>query len=81
MSEKQQQTSVRMREKMQNRYGDDLHHKHNKCHSSYRLHCRSHPAHLFMELNENKGLNESTGLLRMIKLRKIRKRLDKGHIH
>ena len=46
MSEKQQHTTASMREKMLSRYGDSLHHKHNKFHHSYRLHCRLSTAEL-----------------------------------
>lgn len=80
MSEKQQGTSNNMREKMMNRYGDDFHHKHNKDHNSYRQHCRSHPARMINHRIEE-PTNGATGQLRAIKLRKIRKRLDKGRFH
>lgn len=81
MSEKQQHTAARMREQMENRYGDGLHHKHNKLHNSYRLHCRSHPTQLNNNNDQEKSINGSTGLLHEMKLRKIRKRLDKGRFH
>lgn len=81
MSEKQQHTVASMRAKMLQRYGDDLHHKHNKFHQHYRLHCRSHPIHFNNNFGQEKDINCSTGNLRAIKLRKIRKRLDKGRIH
>ncbi|MBA3536733.1 MAG: hypothetical protein H0T84_09010 [Tatlockia sp.] len=81
MSEKHQRTAASMREKMLNRYGDELHHKHDKNHISYRKHCRSHPAQLLNRPVNEENINESTGSLRAIKLRKIRKRLDKGRIH
>lgn len=79
MSERQQRTAASMREKMLQRYGDGLHHKHDKNHVPYRKHCRSHP----VQINgiEELDINQSTGLLREIKLRKIRKRLDKGRFH
>lgn len=80
MSEKQQGTAQSMRVKMLNRYSDGLHHKHDKNHSPYRQHCRSHP----VQHNNGYDLDEenaSTGMVRAIKLRKIRKRLDKGRIH
>ncbi|MFA5959645.1 MAG: hypothetical protein WC785_03945 [Tatlockia sp.] len=80
MSEKQQHTAASMREKMSHRYDDGLHHKHDKNHIPYRHHCRSHPAN---GLNNKQELdsNGSTGILREFKLRKIRKRLDKGRFH
>lgn len=84
MSEKQQRTAASMREKMLNRYGDNLHHKHNKNHHLYRKHCRSHPVQTnghTSQNEENENENASTGLIRAFKLRKMRKRLDKGRIH
>ncbi|KTC68782.1 hypothetical protein Lbir_2315 [Legionella birminghamensis] len=80
MSEKQQGTAANMREKMLHRYDDGHHHKHNKNHFTYRKHCKSHPVQALNGLDENEN-NESTGLLRAFKLRKIRKRLDKGRFH
>lgn len=80
MSEKQQRTANTMREKMLHRYGDGLSHKHNKNHIPYRKHCRSHPVSMTNGFDMEEE-NESTGLIRAIKLRKTRKRLDKGHIH
>ena len=81
MSEKQQHTAASMREKMLNRYGDGLHHKHDKLHIHYRKHCRSHPAQPHTAIDGEQEANSSTGLLREFKLRKIRKRLDKGRFH
>ncbi|CEK12222.1 hypothetical protein [Legionella hackeliae] len=82
MSEKQQRTAASMREKMLNRYGDGFHHKHNKNHHSYRKHYRSHPAQLNGHLQgDEESENTSTGLIRAFKLRKMRKRLDKGRVH
>lgn len=81
MSDKIQHTAASLREKMLNRYSDGLEHKHNKNHLSYRQHCRSHPSHQNDAKDEETDLNGSTGLLREFKLRKMRKRLDKGRIH
>lgn len=81
MSEKIQHTAASLREKMNNRYGDELHHKHNKNHLPYRQHCRSHPVNQIDGKDENSELNGPTGLIREFKLRKMRKRLDKGRIH
>lgn len=82
MSEKLQRTAAYMREKMLSRYDDGLHHKHDKFHLPYRLHCRTHPAHLFNpEDDTKKDVYCSTGRVRAKNLRKIRKRLDKGRIH
>ncbi len=81
MSEKQQHTAASMREKMLNRYGDGLHHKHDKYHNPYRQHCRSHPCKPHNGIDDATKENQATGLLRQFKLQKIRKRLDKGRIH
>lgn len=81
MSEKIQRTAASMREKMQNRYNDGLEHKHNKIHHSYRHHSKSHPANQPVLSPEVSSLEGSTGLIREFKLRKTRKRLDKGRIH
>lgn len=81
MSEKQQRTAASMREKMLQRYGEGSHHKHDKNHISYRKHYRSHPAHVTNNMHEEEEAHNSTGLLRAFKLRKIRKRLDKGRFH
>ena len=81
MSDKIQHTAASLREKMDSRYSDGLHHKHNKNHLAYRHHCKSHPSNQINFKNEESDLNGSTGLLREFKLRKMRKRLDKGRIH
>jgi len=83
MSEKQQHTAALMRLQMVNRYGDGLHHKHDKCHTHYRQHFRSHPVQLphESEQEKEKEINCSTGHLREINLRKTRKRFDKGRFH
>jgi hypothetical protein len=81
MSEKQQQTAAHMREQMLSRYGDGLHHKHDKLHNFHRQHCKSHPIQLTNGQDQKKDVNCSTGLLHEMKLRKIRKRLAKGRFH
>jgi hypothetical protein len=81
MSERIQRTAASLREKMSNRYNDGLEHKHNKCHHPYRQHSRSHPCSSHNGKDEESVINSSTGLLREFKLRKVRKRLDKGRIH
>lgn len=82
MSEKTQRTATSLREKMLNRYNDGLEHKHNKSRLSYRQHYRSHPATQNQPVEDsNTNIYTSTGLLREFKLRKTRKRLDKGRIH
>lgn len=81
MTEKQQRTAARTRVKMLHRYGDGLHHKHDKNHNPHRQHCRSHPVQTMNNFDSETSVNCSTGLLRQLKLRKIRKRLDKGRFH
>lgn len=82
MTEKLQRTAADLREKMMIRYGDELSHKHNKNHLQYRLHARSHPAQPNNRILEaNLDVNYSSGLVREFKLRKMRKRLDKGRYH
>lgn len=81
MRDKMQHNAANLREKMLARYGDELHHKHNKNHLSFRQHCKSHPCNRYHSKKEGLYLNESTGLVREFKLRKVRKRLDKGRYH
>jgi hypothetical protein len=81
MSERIQCTAASLREKMLSRYSDGLEHKHNKNHHSYRHHYRSHPATQSESLQVESVIDSSTGLVRELKLRKTRKRLDKGRIH
>jgi hypothetical protein len=81
MSDKIQHTAAGMREKMIHRYSDGLEHKHNKNHLTYRHHCKSHPCTLKNGNDEESETNGSTGQIREFKLRKMRKRLDKGRIH
>lgn len=80
MSEKLQHTTAHTREKMLNRYGQEVHHKHDKCHHLYRHHYKSHPCKA-NHISTEPEINQSTGALREFKLRKVRKRLDKGRIH
>lgn len=80
MPDKIQHTAASLQQKMLARYSDGLHHKHNKHHLEYRQHCRSHPCNQNNNIDEEE-LNGSTGLLREFKLRKMRKRPDKGQIH
>lgn len=81
MSEKIQRTAASLREKMLSRYNDGLEHKHNKNHHTYRHHYRSHPANLTDKIEDELALDGSTETIREFKLRKTRKRLDKGRIH
>ncbi|PWY55853.1 hypothetical protein DGG96_10085 [Legionella qingyii] len=80
MPDKIQRTAASLQQKMLARYSDGLHHKHNKHHLEYRQHFRSHPCNQGNDISEEE-LTGSTGLLRQLKLRKMRKRPDKGHFH
>jgi|GEM_PF-1427890 len=82
MSERLQHTTASMRAKMLQRYGDVLHHKHDKNHTPYRQHCRSHPVqkHLNGQEGEQK-VNSSTGHVREWNLRKFCTRVAKGNVH
>ncbi len=81
MSERMQHTAASLQEKMASRYDDGLHHKHNKNHLLYRKHYKTHPNSPPYFNTDGLYLNESTGLIREFKLRKTRKRLDKGRFH
>lgn len=81
MSEKSQRTAAGLRDKMLSRYNDGLEHKHNKNHLSYRQHWRSHPSNQRNGQDVEAEFTGSTGQIRQLKLRKMRKRLDKGKIH
>lgn len=81
MSDKQQGTAASMREKMLSRYGNEIHHKHDKNHIPYRKHFKSHPVQLNNDLGEGETNHISTGAIREYNLRKMRKRLDKGRFH
>ena len=83
MPDKIQHTAAKLHERMEARYGDGLHHKHNKHHLEYRKHFRSHPCNQRNNIeDEEETLNGgSTGLLRELKLKKMRKRRDRGQFH
>lgn len=82
MSEKQQHTAAATREKMLSRYGDGLHHKHNKNHSPYRKHFKSHPCNLSNGHDKEEEEHAlSTGLVREFNLKKTRKRLVNPQFH
>lgn len=81
MTEKRQGTSLHTHDKMLSRYDDGLTHKHNKNHLIFRRHSKSHPV---QPINGSSGDNTqelSSGMLGEFKFRKLRKRMDKGHIH
>ena len=75
MSEKAQHTTAHLREKMLEKYGTELKHKHNKIHHAYRAHCKSHPH----------PVNGEDGLISKykheMKIRKFRKHLAYEGVH
>lgn len=77
MSEKLQHTATRTRELMMNRYGDGLHHKHNKCHLNFRLHYPTYPSLLLEAAN----IHKPTTHFPAGKIRKFRQRIAKGRFH
>ncbi len=83
MSERIQRTAASMRKKMLLRYGNEMHHKHDKNHIDYRQHYRSHPVvqKSLEEIMGEQDTKTSTGLIREVRLRKFRKRLAKNAIH
>lgn len=74
MPDKIQHTAASLQQKMLARYGDELHHKHNKHHLTYRKHYRSHPCNPNNRVDEEENSAGSTGLVRESNLRKMRKR-------
>lgn len=76
MSEKKQGTTNTTYEKMLGRYGDNIYHKHNKHHGEYRLHYRTHPVQILNTFNEEFEARASTGLVRALKLRRMRTRAN-----
>lgn len=81
MSDKQQGTTQGTRETMLNHYGNEFHHKHDKRHSPYRLHNRSHDKQVVDLKCEETNNNHPTGLIRLINTKKFRKQLAKRMIH
>lgn len=80
MSDRAQYTSQKLGEKMLSRYGTEFHHKHNKYHLTYRKHCKSHPCTPNTE-PERPDLEGSTGLVRQLNLKRMRKRPQNGGYH
>lgn len=81
MAERIQKTAQSMREKMLNRYGDELHHKHDKNHLEYRFHSPSHPCDPLKRHDYDVYNAPDKHLTRELNSQKLRKRLDKGRIH
>lgn len=83
MSEKKQGTVYGMQLRMLSRYGDGLHHKHDKNHLHYRKGYKPDSIHLVNGLDEmtEESTNRSADVLRESKIRKTRKRLGKGKFH
>ena len=80
MSERFQGTAARLHERMLQRYGDEMHHKHDKSHVTYRQHYRTHGVVKSVKAINNEPY-DSTGTVREINLRKFRRGLVKGRIH
>ncbi len=81
MSEKQQHTAEWTRETMLGRYGTLHHHKHDKRHTLYRLHCRSHLEQHMNGLLQHKKINSAQTEKRILILQKNRKRLANITFH
>lgn len=82
MSERLQHTAAMMREKMLLRYGDVIHHKHDKSHHPYRQHCRSHPVQKPIQPEgDTVNINESTGLVGKQRLHRFSRGLSHVQIH
>jgi hypothetical protein len=79
MSEKKQGTARAMQLRMQQRYDDNVKHKHNKNHQSYRKHCKTYPVLSYTHIETEGG--ESTGDLRALKLSRVRTRPYQGSFH
>lgn len=83
MAEKLQHNASRMRAKMASYYGETINHKHNKNH----LHDPPHHPMPMIQPRDDQMLNEdmhkrwSNKTLNNFRVRKTRKRLDKGRIH
>lgn len=81
MTEKIQHTSARLQQKMNTRYGDGLHHKHDKRHQNYPHQGRSHPVMPSINFENDESLVGSTGLLRKFNLKHLRKRSNNKKVH
>lgn len=82
MSERLQHTAISTRELMLRRYDDGLHHKHDKNHTLYRQHCRSHPVKQRANgLDAEREINCSTGLVREMRLRQYKNKICKTRCH
>jgi len=80
MSERKQHTSACMHENMGHRYGDELHHKHDKRHLKFRHHWRSHPAKLRKQ-DQAEIIYSQPDLFRTFKIKKMCKPLANTSIH
>lgn len=79
MAEKTQHNSADMRKRMERHYSDGLHHKHNKCHLTYRQHYRTHPVDIQKNIlnhafNETDNKELSSGRIRTENIDKLKKR-------
>lgn len=84
MSEKKQHNSYSTQVKMQNYYGDEHHHKHDKSHLTFRKHFKTHPVQIQPAgLNHQDGINprHATGHVRDNNIKKIRMKTPRYHEH
>jgi len=83
MSERLQRTAASTGKQMLRRYGDEIHHKHDKHRNPFRQHCRTHPVtpRSIVALDSEENSDTSTGHIRAFKRRKCCKRLANERIH
>ena len=81
MSERTQHICVIMQDQMSHRYGDEYLHKHDKRHTNYRRHWKTHPVTTQPKQEQPDGKRFSENLLRTKGKRKIWKRLAKISFH
>lgn len=81
MSERMQHTCTFMHKEMSHRYGDQYIHKHDKRHSRYRAHWRTHPIHIMQKEEQLEVIKNPKFLFRAKKKEKLMKRLAKASFH
>lgn len=67
---------------MQNHYGDEHHHKHDKSHLVFRRHYKTHPVTIQIDEVDNEtlsNLERSTGHIRQGNLKKVRTKIQRHH--
>jgi len=83
MSDKLQHTTASMRIKMIAKYGTEHHHKHDKLHSPYRLHWKSHPVQKINVAGVEMKVKEPSEFVPdfNVHVQKTRIRLRRGSYH